>query len=106
MKSLRVAAGPFGRTVFSAFGSQSVIAEFIGGQISSSGGASLLREAERSLKLVERLAACIADPRVGGLADRATNLKRLTVALANQIMTPRGCRRLHNTKTIRSRAVG
>jgi len=42
-------------------GGQPVVAGFNGAQISSDGGALLLREAERSLKLVQRLAAYIAD---------------------------------------------
>ena len=49
---------------FSAFGRQLVIADFKGGQISSDGGALLLREAERSLNLVGQLAACLTDPRL------------------------------------------
>ncbi|MGC8560898.1 MAG: transposase [Phycisphaerae bacterium] len=37
--------------------------EFDGGRITSDAGALLLREADRQLKLVRRLSACIPDPR-------------------------------------------
>ena len=37
--------------------------EFDGGKITSDAGALLLREADRRLKLVRRISACIPDPR-------------------------------------------
>jgi len=40
-----------------------LIARFDGGQLSSDGGLLALREFERRLGIVERLAACIDDPR-------------------------------------------
>ena len=43
---------------------KSLIARFDGGQLSSDGGLLALREVERRLGIAERLAACIADPRL------------------------------------------
>jgi hypothetical protein len=40
-----------------------VVARFDGGQVSSDGGVLLLAEVERRLRLAERLAACLEDPR-------------------------------------------
>ena len=42
---------------------RSVVARFDGGRLSSDGGLLALREVARRLKVAERLAACIADPR-------------------------------------------
>ncbi len=53
---------------------KSVVAKFDGGRLSSDGGLLLLREVEQRLRVAERLAACIEDPRAPdqithGLAD-------------------------------------
>ena len=40
-----------------------IVARFDGGQLSSEGGLLVLREIEQRLKVAERLAACIDDPR-------------------------------------------
>jgi hypothetical protein len=42
---------------------KSVVAKFDGGLLSSDGGLLLLREVEQRLRVAERLAACIGDPR-------------------------------------------
>jgi hypothetical protein len=42
---------------------KSLVARFDGGQLSSDGGLLMLREVERRLRVAERLAACIPDPR-------------------------------------------
>jgi Transposase DDE domain group 1 len=42
---------------------KSVVAKFDGGLLSSDGGLLLLREAEQRLRVADRLAACIEDPR-------------------------------------------
>jgi hypothetical protein len=42
---------------------KSVVAKFDGGRLSSDGGLLLMREVERRLRVAERLAACIKDPR-------------------------------------------
>jgi hypothetical protein len=42
---------------------KSVVAKFDGGRLSSDGGLLLLREVEQRLRVAERLAACIKDPR-------------------------------------------
>ena len=43
---------------FRAHGRREVVASFDGGTISSEGGVLLLREVDRQLKLLERLARC------------------------------------------------
>ncbi|MCW2240912.1 hypothetical protein M2351_005551 [Azospirillum canadense] len=40
-----------------------VIGRFDGGRLSSDGGLLVLREVEQRLRVAERLAACIEDPR-------------------------------------------
>jgi hypothetical protein len=49
--------------VFSGHGRREVVASFDGGTISSDGGALLLREVDRRLQLMERLAGCFRDER-------------------------------------------
>lgn len=51
------------RFEFAAHFSKPVVVEFDGEQSSSDGGALLLREVDRRLRLTERLAACFADQR-------------------------------------------
>jgi hypothetical protein len=48
---------------FCARGRREVVASFDGGTISSDGGVLLLREVDRRLKLIERLARCFSDER-------------------------------------------
>ena len=48
---------------FKGAGRREIVARFDGGTISSDGGALLLRETERRLKLLPRLAACFLDGR-------------------------------------------
>ncbi len=48
---------------FTAHFSRRVEASFSGGQVSSEGGALLLRQVDRKIKLVDRLAACFTDTR-------------------------------------------
>jgi len=49
--------------LFSSLKSQKVVADFDGGRLTSDAGCLLLREADRELGLIRRLADCIADPR-------------------------------------------
>jgi len=49
--------------VFGEHGRREVVANFDGGTISTDGGALLLREVDRRLKLVDRLAVCFRDER-------------------------------------------
>ena len=42
---------------------KTVVAEFDGGLLSSDGGIFVLREVEQRLRVADRLAACIKDPR-------------------------------------------
>jgi hypothetical protein len=54
---------------FAAHFSRRVGAEFTAGQVSSDGGALLLREAERKIKLLDRLALCFVDGRKPQLVE-------------------------------------
>lgn len=58
------------RIEFSRLGHRRLEAEFSGGEVSSDGGLVLLREVDRRLKLSERVAAVLDDPRD---ADRITH---------------------------------
>ncbi len=49
--------------LFSSLMRQSIQADFHGGRLTSDGGALLLREADRSLGLIDAINACIFDPR-------------------------------------------
>lgn len=49
--------------LFSSLHRQQVVADFDGGQLTSDGGALLLREADQALELTRRLADCLTDPR-------------------------------------------
>lgn len=49
--------------LFSSLKSQKIVANFDGGRLTSDAGGLLLREADRQLGLIRRLAACIPDPR-------------------------------------------
>ena len=49
--------------LFSSLKSQKIVADFDGGRLTSDAGGLLLREADRKLGLIRRLAACIPDPR-------------------------------------------
>jgi hypothetical protein len=48
---------------FEALGAREIVARFDGGAISSDGGALLLRQTDRRLNLVPRLAECFLDGR-------------------------------------------
>jgi hypothetical protein len=56
---------------FSAHFSRRVVAAFDGGTITTDGGGLLLREADRRLKLMERLAGCFVDRRNPGLTKHS-----------------------------------
>ncbi len=47
----------------SSAGGKPVVVKFDGGLLSSDGGVLALREVERRLRLADRLAACLADPK-------------------------------------------
>jgi hypothetical protein len=51
------------KLVFSSLSRKKILADFNGGQLTSDGGALLLREVERRTGLLDSLADCIADPR-------------------------------------------
>lgn len=49
---------------FPAVGRKKVTAALDGGRLTSDGGVLLLAQAERAMGMCQRLAACIADPRI------------------------------------------
>jgi hypothetical protein len=57
------------RLAFASAGKREVVAEFNGGTISSDGGALLLREADRKIKLLERFSQCFLDGRNPALVE-------------------------------------
>lgn len=59
-----------GKLQFSKLGRWELEADFSGGAASSNVGLLLLREVNRHLKLTERLAAVLDDPRGAGMAKR------------------------------------
>jgi hypothetical protein len=56
---------------FEALGSREIVARFDGGTMSSDGGAFLLRQADRRLNLLPRLAECFLDGRNQNLVDHS-----------------------------------
>src|SRR5205823_10041724 len=54
---------------FDACGSREIVARFDGGTISSDGGALLLRQTDKRLNLVRRLAECFLDGRNQDLVE-------------------------------------
>jgi len=56
---------------FEACGSREIVARFDGGTISSDGGALLLRQTDKRLNLLPRLAECFLDGRNQGLVDHS-----------------------------------
>jgi hypothetical protein len=54
---------------FEALGSRKIVARFDGGTISSDGGAFLLRQTDRRLNLLPRLAECFLDGRNPNMVD-------------------------------------
>src|SRR6202011_5326071 len=56
---------------FEACGSREIVARFDGGTISSDGGAFLLRQTDRRLNLLPRLAGCFLDGRDQNLVEHS-----------------------------------
>ena len=54
---------------FEASGRREIVARFDGGTISSDGGAFLLRQTDKRLKLLSRLAECFLDGRNQNLVE-------------------------------------
>jgi len=54
---------------FEAIEGRKVVACFDGGRVSSDAGALLLKETDRSVRLIERFAACFDDYRIAGLVE-------------------------------------
>lgn len=57
------------RLAFASGGKREVIVEFNGGTISSDGGALLLRETDRRIRLLERFSQCFLDGRNPALIE-------------------------------------
>jgi len=70
--------------VFSSLGRRNVVADFTGGAIISDAGASLLREVNRKLDLIDQLDAAIHDPRNQALIthQQSTMLRQRIFAIA------------------------
>mgnify|MGYP006295367343 CR=1 FL=1 len=70
--------------LFSSLNRQKIVANFDGGRLTGDAGGLLLREADRELGLIRRLAACIPDPRDPGLAvhDQETMLAQRIFGIA------------------------
>ncbi len=67
--------------VLSPVSGKTVVVKFDGGLLSSDGGILVLREVEQRLRVADRLAACIEDPRspeqiTHSLADDLGRLRR------------------------------
>ena len=56
---------------FEALGTREIVARFDGGTISSDGGAFLLRQTDRRLNLLPRLADCFLDGRNPNMVDHS-----------------------------------
>ena len=69
---------------FEGFGKRRVVAGFDGGAITSDAGGLLLRETDRALGLIERIAACFRDGRAPDQVVHSlrTLVGRLVVGLA------------------------
>jgi hypothetical protein len=69
---------------FSRLGSKSIVADFLGGWLTTDAGALLLREVADRLKLFEALDAAIPDPRnpVFIIHDQKAMLAQRVIALA------------------------
>ena len=55
-----------GQLEFEGFDGRHVVAAFDGGAVTSDAGALLLRETDRAIRLIERVAACFSDGRDPG----------------------------------------
>jgi Transposase DDE domain group 1 len=55
-----------GQLEFEGFDGRRVVAAFDGGAVTSDAGALLLRETDRAIRLIERVAACFSDGRDPG----------------------------------------
>jgi len=59
---------------------KTVVAKFDGGLLSSDGGVLLLREVEQRLRVADRLAACMVDPRAPDLITQPCRHPPLSLA--------------------------
>ena len=58
---------------FRAFGCREVVGRFDGGRLTSDGGGILLREVDRRLGLMDRIAGCFADYRHPGKVEHSVS---------------------------------
>jgi hypothetical protein len=73
---------------FETLGTREIVARFDGGTISSAGGAFLLRQTDRRLNLLPRLADCFLDGRSQHLNLKGTTAAQ-TQVFATQIVAPK-----------------
>jgi hypothetical protein len=69
---------------FEASGRREIVARFDGGTISSDGGAFLLRQADKRLNLLARMAECFLEGRNQKLVDNLDNRVALAPAIAGR----------------------
>lgn len=62
-----------GELVFEGFAGRQVVGRFDGGEVTSNGGAPLLREADRAIGLTARVARCFRDDRNPAFVDHRLN---------------------------------
>lgn len=70
---------------FQGLKSRKVTADFTGGYLSSDGGALILRDLERRLRIIPRLSLCFADTRNQGFVEHR-DLTPANWAIANEIL--------------------
>ena len=69
---------------------KTVVAKFDGGLLSSNGGVLVLREVEQRLRVADRLAACMVDPRAPDLITSNSNSPCLPVFILRSVFRFRG----------------
>src|SRR5512132_1971471 len=81
-----------GQLEFEGFDGRHVVAAFDGGAVTSDAGALLLRETDRAIRLIERLAACFSDGRDPGQLIHAlpTLVGRFAFALCASLVALQG----------------
>ena len=80
-----------GQLEFEGFDGRRVVAAFDGGAVTSDAGALLLRETDRAIRLIERVAACFSDGRDPG--SSSTRCRHWSASACCDRARLRGCQR-------------
>src|SRR5512132_3741496 len=83
-----------GQLEFEGFDGRHVVAAFDGGAVTSDAGALLLRETDRAIRLIERVAACFSDGR-----DQGSSSTRCRHWSASGLLRSRSATRMSTTTT-------